>query len=283
MALEGNLKDISLPNIMQIICLEQRRVGLFIKRLNERGFILFEKGEVVHAAAGSLEGEEAVFYMLSWGDGNFRTNNEALITNRTVNMRWDQLLLEGMRRFDELERNRATAIAASSARSISQAEIERDSKLENEALLLLSRLDQLQARLLEKNALKKPTSALETLAMMANQVVEVFEKALDQGASADSLKNVLAKVAARHPSAEMMQLQQNRLSSRSVVEIYNHAGAWKRNQVFNELSRSIIDVIDSYFLLLMSCFCTASVSDEIKEAYNLFLTDLTQAVGKINN
>src|SRR5919197_506484 len=147
MALEGNLKDISLPNIMQILCLEQRKVELMLKRRNERGIVQFDRGEVVHATTDALEGEEAVFYLLRWG----------------------QLLLEGMRRLDELERDRLTAFASAQSDALTQADAERDSALENEVLLLLSRLEQLQTRMLDKNARRKPAPTLEALAMMANQ------------------------------------------------------------------------------------------------------------------
>src|SRR5262252_1449677 len=100
MAIEGNLRDISLPNLVQILCLEQRQVRLMINRQSERGAIYFDSGTIVHATAGSLEGEDAVYQLLAWPEGLFSIRNDLMAPRRSISARWDQLMMEGARRLD---------------------------------------------------------------------------------------------------------------------------------------------------------------------------------------
>ena len=101
MAVEGDLKDISLTGLVQVVCLERRTGELVIARRGEEGVIFFEKGEIVHAKSGTLIGEEALFHMLSWHDGSFRINDKVTVMAKTISINWNHLLMEGMRRIDE--------------------------------------------------------------------------------------------------------------------------------------------------------------------------------------
>ena len=73
MAIKGDLKDMSLPGLIQMICTEQRKAALLIRhnRVDE-GALFFEGGEIVHARTGSLAGEEAVYHLLQWSEGTFQ-------------------------------------------------------------------------------------------------------------------------------------------------------------------------------------------------------------------
>lgn len=280
MALEGNLQDMSLPNICQIICLERRRVGLTLKRHTERGVILFENGQIVHSSVGRLEGEEAVYHLLAWTDGSFRTTNDAFIEHRTIAMRWDQLLMEGMKRLDELERDRAEQ-PRTAARSLTVAEIEHDTHLENEMIVLMSRLDQLRARLAERQTQKRPVQALQILTGMANQVIEFSEDVL--GRESYSLDTKINRATEMFPSAQGLSAASNRLPPEQVAALYANASNIKRRQqIFKDLTHSIIAVIDDYFAQLTDCFRSSSATDELREAYGYFVNDLTKVVGGVN-
>jgi hypothetical protein len=103
-AVEGSLRDMSLVNLVQTICLEQRRAVLVLKRRTfEEGFIFFEAGRVVHATVGALKGVEAVYHLLSWTDGTFHLSDSVAIPHRTIDVPWNHILLEGMKRIDHQE------------------------------------------------------------------------------------------------------------------------------------------------------------------------------------
>jgi hypothetical protein len=273
----------SLPSICQIICLERRRVELTIKRRTERATILFENGEIVHASIGKLEGEEAVYHLLAWTEGNFRAATDTEIPRRTIAMRWDQLMMEGMKRLDELERDRAAQAAApAAARALTAAEIEYDAHLENEMILLMSQLDHLRARLSERNTQKRPAQALQILSGMANQVVELAEGILRDERRGASLNEAIERATSSFPSAQGLKVAGNRLSAESIAALYlNASNPNRRQQVFKDVSRSIISVIDEYFAQLTACFRSESATDELREAYGFFFTDLTKVVGGV--
>ncbi len=65
------------------------------------GLIYFRKGEIVHAQAHGLEGEEAFYTILSWELGVFECD-ERKAKAETIQESWDFLLMESVRRLDSV-------------------------------------------------------------------------------------------------------------------------------------------------------------------------------------
>jgi predicted regulator of Ras-like GTPase activity (Roadblock/LC7/MglB family) len=103
MPLEGSLKELSLTNIIQVNCNEMNTATVRLEYEGKDGVICFAEGGIVHAAAGDLVGEEAVYELLSWPDGTFVVEQDQVIPQRTIDSSWNSLLLEGIRRVDEGE------------------------------------------------------------------------------------------------------------------------------------------------------------------------------------
>ncbi len=104
--IRGRLRDMSLPSLIQFIAMEQASGVLSLTRADEQGHIYFDGGRIVNAVMGKAQGEDAVYRLLAWDDGDFdlerlhgSTSFEARITasNQSV-------LLEGLRRRDERAR-----------------------------------------------------------------------------------------------------------------------------------------------------------------------------------
>ncbi|KAA3608797.1 MAG: DUF4388 domain-containing protein [Calditrichaeota bacterium] len=100
MALIGNLKDIKLPSLIQLNCMEHNSAKLTIERAAKFGFIYFEEGQVTHAEYDPYIGEEAVFRLLALLDGKFKVENGVKPPVRTIETNWSNLLLEGMHKID---------------------------------------------------------------------------------------------------------------------------------------------------------------------------------------
>ncbi len=100
-AVQGNLHTLSLPSIIQINCEERNEARLHLKRQGEKASLFFADGNVVHAEVGSYVGEEAVYELLKWENGNFKLEKGVAPPERTINVGWTGLLLEGMKRIDE--------------------------------------------------------------------------------------------------------------------------------------------------------------------------------------
>ena len=107
--IQGRLRDMSLPSLIQFIEMERATGVLSLSRDEERGHIYFDGGRIVNAVMAGVAGEEAVYRLLRWDEGTFDMERlpggepaEPTITKSNQN-----LLLEGMRRRDELERLQA--------------------------------------------------------------------------------------------------------------------------------------------------------------------------------
>ena len=64
-------------------------------------------GQVKHATYGAITGDEAVFKVLRWTDGNFQINFEGKTTQESCTLNTQGLLMEGLRLLDEAQRDAA--------------------------------------------------------------------------------------------------------------------------------------------------------------------------------
>ena len=101
MALVGNLRDLKLPNIIQLNCMERNIACLTVDVRGIDGIIFFENGQIVHASFGIKTGEAAIHEMLILKEGVFRIENNVRATEQTIYTSWSNLLLESMRVIDE--------------------------------------------------------------------------------------------------------------------------------------------------------------------------------------
>src|SRR5574337_384817 len=112
MPLSGTLKDLSLANLVQLQCNEQHPARVRLVRRGREGTLFFANGELIHASVDNLTGEDAVYELLGWDDGEFHVIDDAAALPRNVNMAWNALLLEGLRRLDEARAERHAALEA---------------------------------------------------------------------------------------------------------------------------------------------------------------------------
>jgi hypothetical protein len=282
MAVEGALKDMSLVSLVQTICMEQRRAVLVLKRRTlEEGVIFFEAGKVVHATAGALQGVEAVYHLLGWTNGTFRLSDNVTIPQRTIDVPWNHILLEGMKRIDHQE-TRDTALPPIE-RALSPAERQQDSMLENDLILLLSQLEHALSQLASRKNRNRPTIALQILAEMVNDAAAFSEEHASGGANTDSLARTLALTGDTYPAMRILQPQNNRLSAQTMSKMYSSwaSDSTGRRQMFQQIGQSILDVLERYFALFTSFFRSPSLTHEWQEMCRVFLRDLTPIVAKI--
>lgn len=101
MPLQGNLKEMSLANLIQVNCQEMRSARLTLEHAGQAGEVYFSDGQVVHAVFGNAVGESAVYEMLAWADGTFVLDRDQHTLDKTITIKWNALLLEGMKRLAE--------------------------------------------------------------------------------------------------------------------------------------------------------------------------------------
>lgn len=102
--MSGSLREMSLPDVVQLLANGRKSGRLEIESGNHRGEMGFSEGMVFEASFGHAVGEEAVYTMLMLDDGTFSIDSSYVPTRNRVNVSAESLLLEGMRRIDEQRR-----------------------------------------------------------------------------------------------------------------------------------------------------------------------------------
>lgn len=102
MALVGNLRDLKLPNLIQLNCMERNSAKLTIEHAGKYGMIYFHEGQVVHAEFDPDIGEKALFRLLGLPEGKFKVENGVRAPMSTISTHWNNLLLEGLHQLDTM-------------------------------------------------------------------------------------------------------------------------------------------------------------------------------------
>jgi DNA-binding response OmpR family regulator len=101
----GSLREMSLPEVIQIFSNGRKTGRLAITSGAKRGEIHFSEGMVFDAAFGEVRGADAVYTMLALVDGEFELDPSFTPSKNAIGMSAEGLLLEGMRRLDEAGRD----------------------------------------------------------------------------------------------------------------------------------------------------------------------------------
>lgn len=98
----GQLADMAVVDLIQTIEIS-RKSGVIHFRNPEgrRAAIYFRGGKVIDAELGRLTGEEAVYRLLVWTDGEFEVEFKNVRRKDVIELSSQGLLMEGMRRVDE--------------------------------------------------------------------------------------------------------------------------------------------------------------------------------------
>ena len=97
----GTVTNTSLHDIIQLICIGRNSCRMLVKSQENKGWIYFRDGEIVHAECNGLRGEEAFYTIVSWELGMFECDTTSAEAE-TIQESWDFLLMESMRRLDSL-------------------------------------------------------------------------------------------------------------------------------------------------------------------------------------
>jgi uncharacterized protein DUF4388 len=101
MAFQGSLKELPLPDIIQLVSVSGKTGKFTLTRDSDRGFIFLKNGQMVHASVGDLVGEEAIYALAIWNSGDFQFNPTEEADRQTITKSNTNLLMEAARRLDE--------------------------------------------------------------------------------------------------------------------------------------------------------------------------------------
>jgi hypothetical protein len=101
MAFQGSLKELPLPDIIQLVSVSGKTGKFTLTREGDRGFIYLKNGQMVHAAVADLIGEEAIYSLAIWNQGEFQFSPSEEPDRQTITKSNTNLLMEAARRLDE--------------------------------------------------------------------------------------------------------------------------------------------------------------------------------------
>ena len=108
MSLKGSLAELPLADLIEMTSLGGK-TGLLVLS-DEKGAVAgelaFRAGLLVGATCGELSAEKAFYALLALTGGTFDFDPEAELDEGICNLRTESLLMEGMRRLDEIRRLR---------------------------------------------------------------------------------------------------------------------------------------------------------------------------------
>jgi response regulator RpfG family c-di-GMP phosphodiesterase len=101
----GSLSEMGLPDLAQVIAHGRKNGRLLVRSQGREGEVHFLAGRVVHALVGELIGPDAFYELLAFTDGSFVLDPSFQPAEHTIESSHENLILEGLRRLDERNRN----------------------------------------------------------------------------------------------------------------------------------------------------------------------------------
>jgi two-component system chemotaxis response regulator CheY len=105
-SLSGRLDMMTLAELVQSLNQSQKTGTLRVANGADRGVITFSDGNVRSASLGGTNGEEAFYQLITWAEGGFEFEAGDVEAEPTIFRATMSLLMEGMRRQDEMRRMR---------------------------------------------------------------------------------------------------------------------------------------------------------------------------------
>src|ERR1700758_2785463 len=105
--IQGRLEEMSMTDLLQSLEIRQKSCRLVVRKGAEQGELYFASGQCRDAKTGKIEGDDAVYKVILWTEGEFEIDfnaaNESTRTTTTKNT--TGLLMEAMRLMDESSRD----------------------------------------------------------------------------------------------------------------------------------------------------------------------------------
>jgi hypothetical protein len=101
MAFQGSLAELHLPDIIQLISVSGKTGVFHLSDGALKGQIFLNDGQIVHAQLEEAQGEEAVYALAIWSQGEFKFEPGVATDKRTISKSNTNLLMEAARRLDE--------------------------------------------------------------------------------------------------------------------------------------------------------------------------------------
>ncbi len=101
MSFQGSLKELPLADIVQLVAVSGKTGMFSLTRGVDRGAVYIQNGQITHAKVNDIEGEDAIYALALWNEGQFQFSAGVDADARTITRSNTNLLMEAARRSDE--------------------------------------------------------------------------------------------------------------------------------------------------------------------------------------
>jgi diguanylate cyclase (GGDEF)-like protein len=101
--LEGDLREMQMPNILQSISMSRATGRLEVANLSETAVVFVRDGKPIHCTLPTHQGTSALLEVVGWDDGEFHFYPENKQRQQTITKRLDTILMEGAALDDKLK------------------------------------------------------------------------------------------------------------------------------------------------------------------------------------
>jgi hypothetical protein len=268
---EGDLSDLTLPSLLQVMSRECSTAILRLQRGTDQGAMYFAEGVLVHAVTGTVQGDEAACELLGWPDGRFRLARDPEPQPRTITDRLARLVVD-------TDSSRSSSSAQPQPTSSDGRSL--DERLLHDLLTQLTRLEQDTTRLQEGRVEGGTVAALLLVTAVVNSMVAVVTaRCSDPGVKPS---HVLPRLAEEHPYTQLLGEDRDRISiatAASVLKTWNSTSE-SREQLYLELCKALLDVLVFYGNTASTFFRSNREREEWRATFALFVEGLTEAISK---
>jgi CheY-like chemotaxis protein len=105
--IQGRLEEMNMTDLLQSLEMGQKSCRLVVRKGGEQGELYFAGGQCRDAKIGSVTGDDAVYKVILWTEGEFEIDFNAAnaSSNTTTTRSTTGLLMEAMRLMDEANRD----------------------------------------------------------------------------------------------------------------------------------------------------------------------------------
>ncbi len=164
----------------------------------------------------------------------------------------------------------------------SALQIQRDTALEYDSMVLLSALEQLYIRLNDKMMYASTPLALEYLVNLTNQLIAFTEKLPFAMAQQFTLDVLISRDRQHYSHLGPQHVRAGRLSFPAFEESALPHGGLQHPQAFQQLSRDLLRVINICLNMCVKAFHTPAMQQQWRTVYAGFLVNLARVIQRLS-
>lgn len=175
---------------------------------------------------------------------------------------------------------RARRLAVSNRKALPPSKVHWDNELEDKLIFLISSLEQLMIKWLEKSPEERASGTLQLLAEMVNRTLDMAEKLPQPGARAYFLAYALNHAGQSYPLVRALPAHGYHISVETIAGAGNNSMEWlvKSRSSLRQVCQGLVLALESCFSLFERFFYLPETRERWKTIYQILILELKQVV-----